>query len=101
MAQKYSFDRGDHNEIYFWLIFDAWGAVRITRGEPDLKASERAMYMTAKLPHKLFNRAHLRGRITVNDTEAETFTVDVETASAALKDALGIDIDLQVRPVEE
>lgn len=96
MGQKYSIDRGTFNEISFWLVFDAWGGVRLTRGEPDLKQGERGMAMTAKLPHKLFNIPTLRGSITVPDPESTDFQIDTAAASEALKQAIGVDIDLRV-----
>jgi hypothetical protein len=49
MGQKYSYDRGTFNEISFWLIFDAWGAVRLTRGEPDINANERAIRTSSSM----------------------------------------------------
>jgi hypothetical protein len=101
MGQKYSFDRGTFNEISFWLIFDAWGAVRITRGEPDVSANERGMHMTAKLPHALFNRPLLRGTLEVQAPSTEPIDLDVSAAATALKEALGVEIDLKVVPIDE
>jgi hypothetical protein len=101
MGQKYSYDRGDHNAISFWLIFDAWGAVRLTRGEPDLNANERGMQMIAKLPHALFNRPQLHGTISVEAPATEPINIDLTAAAEALKEAIGIDIDLRVAPVSE
>lgn len=100
MGQKYSWDRGTFNEIGFWLIFDAWGAVRLTRGEPDLSANERGMKMTAKLPHALFNRPQLSGSITVQEPVSEPMNIDLTAAATALKEALGVEIDLKVVPPE-
>jgi hypothetical protein len=98
---KYSYDRGDHNEISFWLIFDRWGAVRVTRGEPDVSANERGMKMTAKLPHALFNRPQLRGTLTVQAPATEPINLDVTAAAEALKVALGVNIDLRIEPPTE
>lgn len=100
MGQKYSYDRGTFNEISFWLIFDRWGAVRLTRGEPDLSANERGMQMTAKLPHALFNRPQLCGTLEVQAPSTEPINLDVTAAAAALKEAIGVEIDLKIVPVD-
>jgi hypothetical protein len=54
------------------------------------------MQMTAKLPHALFNRPQLRGTLEVQGPVTEPLHVDVTAAAAALKEALGVDIDLKV-----
>lgn len=101
MGQKYSYNRGKHNEINFWLIFDAWGGVRLTRGEPDLKQGERGMSMTANIPHKIFNVPDLRAQITVQEPDSAPLVIDTIAASEALKAVIGVDIDLQVKEVSD
>lgn len=101
MGQKYSYDRGTFNEIAFWLIFDARGGVRMARGEPDLKQGERGMSMVAKLPHALFNVPQLRGSLTVQAPETGPIQIDTTAAAEALKQAIGVDIDLRVTSTDE
>lgn len=98
MGQKYSYNRGSFNEIAFWLIFDAWGSVRLTRGEPELGRGERGMSIVAKIPHALFNVPTLRASLDVSAAEPLLPTFDLSAASAALKQAIGVDIDLQIVP---
>ena len=100
MGQKYSYDRGDHWDVDFWLVFDAWGAVRLTRGEPDLKNGERAMMMKAKLPHKLFNIPQLSATISVPEPTSEPIQIDTTAAAEALKAVVGADINIEVRTTE-
>ena len=101
MAQKYSFNRGKHWDVQFWLVFDAWGGLRLTRGEPDLKQGERAMFMSAAIPHSLFRVPQLRGKIAVADQPTGPIEIDTQAAQEAFKAALGVDIDLRVIQPEE
>lgn len=93
---KYTYDRGTFNDISFWLVFDAWGAVRLTRGEPDLKANERGMQMTAKLPHALFNTPQLRATLSVNAPEQAPIVIDTTAAAEALTRTIGCDVEVRV-----
>lgn len=101
MGQKFSFNRGTFNEVSFWLIFDAWGGVRLTRGEPELGRGERGMSITAKLPHALFNVPTLKASLDVQASDMVLPVFDLKAASEALKQSLGVDIDLQIRPPSE
>ena len=86
----------DNIKFDFWLTFNARGAVRVTKGQPDISRNERTMKMVATLPRALFVLPELRGTITIPPGGAEEFRVDVQAASEALKGVVGVDIDLRV-----
>jgi hypothetical protein len=96
MSRQYSLNRGDHNEISFWLVFDNTGGVRLTRGTPALNRNERGMSMQVKLPHALFKTPSLRATMTVEAPEPAVPPIDLTAAAEALKASLGVDIDIQV-----
>jgi hypothetical protein len=96
MAQKYSIKRADHWEIGFWLVFNADGSVRMTRSEPTCYGMERAMAMTAKIPHSLFRVPQLRGTIELNHDNAPPVEIDVSAAATALTEALGARVELTI-----
>ena len=100
MGQKYSYDRGKYWEVALWLIFDAYGGARLTRGEPDLKRDERAMSLTVKVPHALFNVPSLRATMTIEAPTPIVPPIDLTAAADALKQSLGFDIDIQVNQIE-
>ena len=83
-----------------WLIVDRNGTVRMTRGEPDLNRNERAVAVTLKLPVSLWSTPRLTATLTVDNPAPGEATVDVQAANSALKEALGVDIDLIVRAPE-
>lgn len=101
MAQKYSDVRADHIEFSFWLIFGSDGSMRFARGKPHIERHERAMKLSATLPKTLFRTPELSGVIRIADDGGKPFDIDVQTASAALEAALGIDIDLRVKGPDE
>ena len=100
MAQKYSYDRGKHWDVGFWLVFDAWGGVRLTRGEPDLKNGERGMSVTAAIPHALFNVPQLRANLNVTAPDAPPIVINADAAAEALKMVVGADINVTVTTSE-
>ncbi|MFG1461786.1 hypothetical protein V5F77_02720 [Xanthobacter sp. DSM 24535] len=91
------------NEISysFWLVFDAAGSMRFSRGEPSVSRDERAMACTATLPRSLFSTPTLKATIGISDAVPSAFHIDVEAAGAALRQVVGCDIDLQVIRHEE
>ena len=101
MGQKYSYQREKHWDVSFWLVFDAWGAVRLTRGEPDLKNGERGMAVMAHIPHALFNIPQLRATLNVTAPDAPPIQIDRDAAAEALKLVVGADINLTVTYPED
>lgn len=101
MASRHSSVRATEISYVFWLVFDAAGGMRFSRGEPPLKRGERAMSCSAVLPKALFQTPELKAKIAVNETIPPTLKIDVAAASEALKQVVGCDIELRVeRPAK-
>lgn len=96
MTKRHSYISKDRIEFSFWLIFDADGGMRFSRGEPNIGRDERAMACTTALPRSLFGTPQLKARIDITEGGGAAFTIDVEAAADALRGALGVDIDLRV-----
>lgn len=94
-----TYDRGKHLEFGFWLVFSRDGDMRMLRTEPGISRDERAMFVQANLPKSLWSTPVLRATITVTDDEHEPkFELDLTAAGDAMREALGVDIDLQIVP---
>ena len=96
MSPRYSMKRGDHMQYSFWLVFDAAGGLRFSRGQPSLSRGERSMSCTASLPLSLFSTPELKATIGVSGPVPSEFKIDVEAVGAALRQAVGCDIDLRI-----
>lgn len=95
-----------HVTFNFWLVFEEDGGIRLTRTEPNLGRTERAMLLCAKLPRSLWKTTSLTGSITVTPSPEGAYEVNLSVVAEALKAALGIDIDLRLAdpaaaPIEE
>lgn len=101
MSPRHSVIRSTEIDYGFWLIFDADGGMRFSRGEPALGRGERAMACSAKLPRSLFRVPELRATIGVSDAAPGAFTIDVEAAGEALRAVVGCDIDFRVTTPEQ
>jgi hypothetical protein len=101
MSRQFSIWHQDHWEMALWLIFDNTGGVRLTRGEPDVGRNERAMAVTVNVPHALFKAPALRATMTIEAPEPVVPPIDLTTAAAALKQALGFDFDIRVQELPE
>ncbi|MFZ2996235.1 hypothetical protein [Sphingobium sp.] len=95
----HAYQSGDNFHFAFWLTFSKAGDVRLTRRAPALDRDERAVSMTAVLPLALWATPSLSAQLVVQADAAPT--INIEIATAALRSALGIDIDLRVTPAEE
>ena len=73
----------------------------MTRNKPLISRSERAMAVIARLPKSLFSTPTLSATLTLTDEGAGVIVVNLEAANAALKQALGVDIDLRITPTTE
>lgn len=80
----------------FWLVFDDRGGMRFARQNPNVGRDERAMFLEATLPRSLFATPPLRATISVADPGEAAPQIDISAASEALRQALGVDIDLKV-----
>jgi len=87
-----------HIEYTIWLTFNYWGAVRVTKQEPDLTRDERAMFMVVKLPKQLFTVPTLRASVEVDNQGPPT--LDITAIADAVKLATGLDIDVKINPPE-
>lgn len=103
MAASYG-QRNNHKgllEIDCHLIItcpeDNWGkpGVRVTAGAPALKRNERSINLKLNLPLALFETPSIVATINVADTGAQV-SIDAEAVSEAVRQAIGMDIDLQV-----
>lgn len=101
MSPRHSTIRSTEIEYGFWLVFDADGGMRFSRGEPSIATGERSMSCQAKLPRSLFRTPTLTATIGVSGPAPTAFHIDVEAAGAALRQVVGCDIDLQVIRHEE
>lgn len=101
MSPRHSIIRKDTIDYAFWLVFDADGGMRFSRGEPALGRGERSMACSAVLPRTLFRVPELKATIGVSDAAPGSFTIDVEAAGAALRQVIGCDIDFRVQQPEE
>jgi hypothetical protein len=97
MSARHSTIRRDHIDYSFWLVFAADGGMRFARAEPTTGRGERAMKCSATLPIALFRTPELRATIAISDGIPEAYEINVEAAGEALRHALGVDIDLQVK----
>lgn len=81
------------------LIFSSTGDVHVTRREPrSLSRDERSLFLEATLPLSLWATPVLRASLNVAEAEpGASAKIDLVAASEALRGALGVDIDLQVR----
>jgi hypothetical protein len=101
MAKQFSLRREKHWDVSFWLVFDAWGGVRLTRGEPDLKNGERGMAVKANIPYSLFNIPQLRATLNVSAPDQPPIQIDADAAAEALKMVVGADINVRITHSEE
>lgn len=109
MSSKH-FGSADNDNIHldFWLIvhpgdFRAWNqrpSARITAGEPRLDRHERAINLKVKLPVALFKAPSLSAAITV-DSPAQAVTINAEAVAEAVRQAIGMDVDIQVNRGDE
>lgn len=88
-----------HLHYALWLTFDYFGPVRVTKQEPDLNRNERAMFVKVALPKALFNIPTLKA--TINVAEGQPLQLDIDIAADALKQAIGVDVDLQIKPLDD
>jgi len=81
----------------FWLIFSSDPvAVRLTAGYPALKRNERAMNLKVALPNALFEAPSLSASIKI-DAPAQAATIDLTAAAAAVRQAIGMDVDISLQ----
>lgn len=70
-------------------------SVRATAGYPNLARNERAINLKMELPIALFEAPSLSASIKV-DSPAQAVTIEAETVAEAVRQAIGMDVDIQV-----
>lgn len=84
-------------EFQFWLVFTNSAAMpRLTVRDPSLKREERAMFMSVLIPVSLWNTPQLKALVTVGDPGVHSITIDTEAAAFALREAIGMDVEVRV-----
>lgn len=82
--------------FHFWLVFDSDGSMRMSRTEPSCGRSEHRMKMAATLPKSLWKTPSLSASITLSDPGTPPLRIDITAAQEALRQTLGVDVDLRV-----
>lgn len=100
MTARMTMRRGNDLHFSFWLIFGSDGTMRMTRSKPSTSHHERTMAMEAVLPLALFRTPELKGRIAVADPGTEPIEINLEAAADALRQTLGVDVELHVKHPE-
>jgi hypothetical protein len=88
-------------DFHFWLVFSSDGAMRMSRTEPSCSRTEHRMKMVATLPKSLWKTPSLSASIVLADPGSPPLEIDVSAAQDALRETLGVDIELRVIPPTE
>lgn len=91
-------------EVECYLIVSARGAVRVTKGAPDLKWDEIVVKLALKLPPALFTRPTIEARVLIPDSAAKPAVIPadvIEKVDEAIRQATGMHVELIVRAPEE
>lgn len=101
MAIPNTIDRGSALEFGIFIVFSRDGSARMTRKATNLGRDERGMSLAVRIPKSIFETPQLRATIAVSD-EVEQVAIDIAAAAAALRGAIGCDVDIKVNePVPE
>lgn len=100
--RKFGHESYPHKAIMVdcWLIVergDGGGSprVRVTAGYPNLGRKERAINIKLKLPFALFDTPTLTANIEV-DAPDQAVSIDANAIAAAVRGAVGMDVDIVV-----
>lgn len=83
-------------EMFFQLVFDERGNIRLTRTEGKLDKGERSMGVTLKAPRSLWRTAQLSARIEIADPGNPKAEIDVTAAAAAIRETLGDGVNIEL-----
>lgn len=100
MSTKHSSSTATEINYSFWLVFGGDGTMRFSRSQPSSGRGERAISCLARLPRSLFRTPELKATITVDAANVGDIQIDVAAAAEALREVVGVDIDLQIRRPE-
>lgn len=90
----------------FWLTIGRGAGpagrpnVKATAGYPTLARNERAINIKMELPIALFEAPSLSASIKV-DSPAQAVTINAETVAEAVRQAIGMDVDIQINRGDE
>ncbi len=101
MAPRNSQVRSTEVEMFFYLVFDERGSVRLTRTEGKLDRGERAMAMLLKVPRSLWRTAQLRATVEIADPGNPKAEIDVTAAAEAIRETLGDGINVELSVVRQ
>ena len=87
----------DSIEYSFWLAMAEDGTLTMTRKEPRLDRRQRAMALTLKVPRTIFRTPTLKASIEIADPGLTAPAIDISAASAALRDVIGCDVQIEVK----
>lgn len=89
----------EYLQCQFWLVFtDSASAPRLTVREPSLHRDERAMFMDITLPKSLWATPSLTGKVLVEDPGLSPVTIDGAALASAVRQAIGMDVEIKVIP---
>lgn len=91
-------------DVECYLIVSARGAVRVTKGAPDLKWDEIAVKVKLKLPRGMFTKPTIEAVVTVPDSAAKPPTIEadvIENVGEAIRLATGMHVELIVRSPDD
>lgn len=84
-------------EFQFWLVFTNSATMpRLTVRDPALKRDERAMFMSVLIPASLWNTPALKALVTIDDPGVHSIAIDTTAAASALREAIGMDVEIRV-----
>lgn len=105
MTRTYGYEsRGSGKHVMlldFWLTIGRGQgnsdrpSVKATAGYPSLARNERAINLKVELPIALFEAPSLTASITV-DSPTQAVTINAETVAEAVRQAIGMDVDIRV-----
>lgn len=70
-------------------------SVKVTAGYPSLSRNERPLNLKISLPVALFDLPSLVASINV-EAPSETVSIDIDAVSEAVRQVIGMDVDVQV-----
>ena len=106
MGTRFGWESADQLKLDFWLTigrnngYSKTPSVKVSAGYPSLARNERALNLKITLPLALFETPSLSASIKV-DEPSQAVHIDAETISEAVRQVIGMDVDIQVvRPGE-
>lgn len=82
--------------FHFWLTLYPDGDIKLSRGEPNVERTGRKMKMELKVPKAVFKTPELKATVTIADPGENAMHIDVAAASEALRQTLGMDVDVRI-----